>query len=91
MEETTHSKIRQPLRWLRRWRKAHSMTQTEAAELFGVHPMTYTKWEQGTMQLQGPALRLAHILQSPQGMRLLRRLDGDITRKNNELNTQNIH
>lgn len=59
---------------LRQWRASHALTQAEAARLFNVHPVTYAKWEVGLIPLTGAALRLAEVLQAPQGMRLVRRL-----------------
>jgi transcriptional regulator with XRE-family HTH domain len=67
-----------PLVWLQQWRAAHGLTQTEAACLFNVHPVTYAKWEIGTIPLQGAALRLADVLLHPHGMRLISR---GLTRK----------
>ena len=49
------------LQWLQQWRQAHNLTQREAATLFGVHPVTYAKWEVGMRDLEGAALRLAEL------------------------------
>ena len=50
-----------PLRWLQQWRQHHELTQAEAALLFGVHHITYAKWEVGMRALEGSALRLATL------------------------------
>jgi DNA-binding transcriptional regulator YiaG len=59
---------------LKTWRQSHALTQAEAAALFGVHPVTYARWELGTRTMDGAALRLATVLQTPQGLRLVQRL-----------------
>ena len=56
------------------WRAQVQLTQAEAATLFGVHPVTYAKWESGMQGMTGTALRLAQVLQTPQGYRLVARL-----------------
>ena len=58
-----------PLFWLQQWRQSHDLTQGAAARLFNVHWVTYAKWELGQKPLTGTALRLAQVLQEPQGMR----------------------
>lgn len=63
-----------PLVWLQAWRASHALTQGDAAAIFGVHIVTYAKWEVGLFPLQGAALRLAEVLQTPQGYRLAKRL-----------------
>lgn len=50
-----------PLDWLQTWRHTQGLTQQQAALLFGVHQITYAKWEVGVRQLTGSALRLAEL------------------------------
>lgn len=44
-------------------RKKHGWTQKELAEKFGVTSDTVVKWEMGTRNMSGPALKLLEILE----------------------------
>ena len=59
---------------LKAWREQVQLTQAEAATLFGVHQVTYAKWEASLQGMTGAALRLAQVLETPQGYRLVARL-----------------
>lgn len=39
---------------IRETRQAARLTQPEAAEILGVHPITWTRYEAGTRALSGP-------------------------------------
>ena len=68
-----------PLHWLQQWRQSHALTQADAARLFNVHWVTYAKWELGERPLTGAALRLAAVLQEPQGLRLVQRVVAQVS------------
>ena len=61
---------------LKAWREGHELSQSAAARLFGVHPITYAKWETGLQGMVGPALRLAQVLERAEGFAVVRALAG---------------
>jgi DNA-binding transcriptional regulator YiaG len=47
---------------LKRGRRQLGMSQTELAEKIGVHGMTVSRWERGTIKVPAPIARLIELL-----------------------------
>ncbi len=44
------------------YRRRRWQSQADLAKMFGVHPMTVSRWERGTVMPPGPAFKLLKIL-----------------------------